>query len=53
MLIKVNASGLFEGTLDQWEDCFFSFPDGSSEEDKLSQIRYYCKDNGFDFEVIR
>lgn len=37
---------MFEGTFDDWENCFFSFPDDSSEEDKLNQIYKWAKDTG-------
>lgn len=49
--IKVEGGDLFEGTLEQWEDCFFAFPESFSTEDKLSQIESFATGSDFSFEV--
>jgi hypothetical protein len=47
--IKVNDGDLFEGSLDQWEDCFFAFPFHFSLNDKLEQIQNYC--SGYNYNL--
>lgn len=42
LTIKVNDGELFEGSLEQWEDCFFAFPFHYSVNDKIAQIQNYC-----------
>lgn len=43
----------FEGTLDQFEDCFFSFPDGSSIEEKIEAVKAWAclSHNNFSVEI--
>lgn len=48
LTIKVNNGDLFEGNLEQWEDCFFSFPFHYSVNDKLDQIQNYCSGHKYD-----
>lgn len=48
LTIKVNDGNLFEGSLEQWEDCFFSFPFHYSMNDKLDQVQRYCSDSKYD-----
>lgn len=45
--IKVEGGDLFDGSLEQWEDCFFSFPFYFSVNEKLEQIQNYC--NGYNY----
>lgn len=47
--IKVEDGELFDGSLEQWEDCFFSFPLHFSVNDKLTQVQNYCK--GYDYNL--
>lgn len=49
LIIKVNDGDLFEGNLEQWEDCFFSFPFHFSLNDKLEQIQNYC--SGYNYNL--
>lgn len=49
LTIKVEDGELFEGSLEQWEDCFFAFPFHFSVNDKLDQIQNYCK--GYDYSL--
>ena len=49
LTIKVNDGDLFEGSLEQWEDCFFSFPFHFSLNDKLEQIQNYC--SGYNYNL--
>jgi hypothetical protein len=49
--VKVEEGDLFEGTLEQWEDCFFSFPNDFTTDDKLAQIQDFCHSSGFDYKV--
>lgn len=50
LTIKVNDGNLFEGSLEQWEDCFFAFPFHYSVNDKIAQIQNYC--TGYDYELM-
>jgi len=38
-MILVQDGNVFEGKLHHWEDCFFSFPDGFTFEQKMFQIK--------------
>ncbi len=51
MTIIVEGGHVFEGTFEQWEDCFFSFPDGYLANDKIEMIKSFCLSNGFKFEI--
>jgi hypothetical protein len=48
LTIIVDGGNFFEGSLGQWEDCFFSFPDDFSMNDKIAQIQDYCIKEGMD-----
>lgn len=48
--IKVEDGELFDGSLKQWEDCFFSFPFHYSLNDKLAQVQSYCR--GYNYDLI-
>lgn len=47
LTIKVNNGDLFEGSLEQWEDCFFSFPFHFSVNDKIAQVQNYCEGHNY------
>jgi hypothetical protein len=42
---------MFEGNLDHWEDCFFSFPEHFLMYDKLQQILDWCANEGHDVAI--
>lgn len=50
LTIKVDDGNLFEGSLEQWEDCFFSFPFHFSVNDKIAQIQKYC--TGYNYDLV-
>ena len=45
MKIIINNGDMFEGTLEQFEDCFF--PNAN-----LESIRIWCEDNKFELEIV-
>lgn len=52
MTFKVNGGDLFEGSLEHWEDCFFSFPDGLSEDEKFAAVCDFCKNNKYTVDKV-
>ena len=50
LTIKVDDGNLFEGSLEQWEDCFFAFPFHFSVNDKIEQIQNYCA--GYSYDLV-
>lgn len=48
-IILINSGNMFEGTCDQFEDCFFSFPDDLTIEEKLSEVKDWCNKEGYTF----
>lgn len=48
-IILIDSGNIFEGTFEQFEDCFFSFPDDLSTEDKLLEIKDWCQEQKYSF----
>lgn len=48
-IVLIESGKLFEGTCNQFEDCFFSFPDDLSIEDKLTAIEDWCMKEKYSF----
>lgn len=48
-IILIDSGNIFEGTFEQFEDCFFSFPDGLSTKDKLSEIEDWYQEQKYTF----
>jgi hypothetical protein len=46
--ILVNDGEVFDGDLNQWEDCFFAFPVDFTLDDKLAQIQRFCASESWD-----
>ena len=51
--IIIDGGDVFEGNFDQFEDCFFSFEEGSDEDDKIEQIEEWCLEEDFELEIER
>ncbi len=49
--ILVQDGEVFEGKFHHWEDCFFSFPDGFSYENKIFQITEFCAQKKWKLEI--
>ncbi len=49
--LTITVPGVFEGTIDQWADCFFSFPVSFSNGDCLDQIFGFCQENEWNVRV--
>jgi len=50
-MILVQNGNVFEGKLHHWEDCFFSFPDGFTFEQKMFQIKSFCLQKNWKLEI--
>lgn len=46
-----NYDQFFEGTFEQFEDCYFSFPDASSLENKIAAVKSWATDNSYSVEI--
>ena len=49
--IEIHNGAVFSGTLPQFEENFFIFPQNLSEEDKLTNIELWANDQGWNFHV--
>lgn len=50
LTILVGSGEVFEGTLDHWQDCFFSFHSEDTGE-RLKEIMSFCESMEWDLEV--
>lgn len=48
-IVLIDSGNMFEGTCEQFEDCFFSFPNDLTIEEKLSEIEDWCKKERYTF----
>lgn len=51
-LIKIEDGKVFEGDLDQFSDCFFSFPENFSAWEKYVEIKQWAKFHSYKCEII-
>jgi small nuclear ribonucleoprotein (snRNP)-like protein len=49
--IEIQNGTVFAGTLNSFEEQFFLFPDGVSDEDKLKNIELWSSDQGWSFQA--
>ena len=50
-LIKVDDGNTFCGNLIHWEDCFFSFSDDETDEQKIASITEWCGIHSYKLEI--
>ena len=46
----IQEGMVFEGSLSDFEERFFSFPEDSSQEEILESIKFWVEDNGWTFD---
>ncbi len=47
--IEIQNGDVFSGTIAAFEDSFFVFPEGLSDEDKITHIAMWAYDQGWSF----
>lgn len=50
--LLIDDGDVFEGDLDDFQNCFFSCPDGWSEERFLDQIADWANHEGYKFTIL-
>lgn len=45
---RIEIKDMFDGSFEQFEDCFFSFPSGSDNQSKIDAIKLFCKQNNYE-----
>jgi hypothetical protein len=50
-LIKVDDGNTFCGNLIHWGDCFFSFSDDETDEEKIDEITHWCAAHSYKLEI--
>jgi hypothetical protein len=49
--ILVEDGEVFDGKFHHWENCFFSFPDHFTYDQKMFQIKEFCKQKKWKLEI--